>query len=42
MADARNNVLYTSRKLRNTVAKTLAYAATAFGLGWLVLILGCC
>jgi len=40
MADARNNVLYTSRRLRNTVAKTLAYAATAFGLGWLVLILG--
>src|SRR5471030_2667587 len=40
MADARKNVLYASRRLRNTVAKTLAYAATAFGLGWLVLILG--
>jgi len=40
MADARNNVLYASRRLRNTVAKTLAYAATAFGLGWLILILG--
>ena len=40
MAEARNKVLYASRRLRNTVAKTLAYAATAFGLGWLVLILG--
>ena len=40
MAEARNNVLYAGRRLRNTVAKGLAYAATAFGLGWLVLILG--
>jgi phosphate transport system permease protein len=32
--------LYTRRRARNLVAKTLAYAATAFGLGWLVLILG--
>jgi phosphate transport system permease protein len=40
MAEARNNVLYAGRRLRNTVAKSLAYAATAFGLGWLVLILG--
>jgi phosphate transport system permease protein len=40
MAAARNTVLYASRRLRNTVAKSLAYAATAFGLGWLVLILG--
>jgi len=40
MAEARNNVLYASRRLRNTVATSLAYAATAFGLGWLVLILG--
>jgi phosphate transport system permease protein len=40
MADARNNALYTRRRARNTVARTMAYAATAFGLGWLVLILG--
>ena len=40
MAAPARNALYTSRRLRNTVAKTLAYAATAFGLGWLVLILG--
>ena len=32
--------LYTRRRVRNAVAKTLAYAATAFGLGWLILILG--
>jgi phosphate transport system permease protein len=35
-----NTTLYTARRLRNMVAKVLAYAATAFGLGWLVLILG--
>jgi phosphate transport system permease protein len=40
MADARNNALYARRRARNTVARTMAYAATAFGLGWLVLILG--
>jgi phosphate transport system permease protein len=40
MADARNNALYTRRRARNTVARTMAYTATAFGLGWLVLILG--
>ncbi len=31
---------YASRRRNNFIAKTLAYAATAFGLGWLVLILG--
>lgn len=40
MAAATNNALYARRRLRNNVAKGLALAATAFGLGWLVLILG--
>src|SRR5260370_10015456 len=40
MAVTADNPLYTRRRVRNTVAKTLAYAATAFGLGWLILILG--
>jgi phosphate transport system permease protein len=40
MAAAARNALYARRRLRNTVARTLAFAATAFGLGWLVLILG--
>ena len=31
---------YSARRLRNTVATVLAFAATGFGLGWLVLILG--
>lgn len=32
--------LYRSRRRRNGVSVTLAYAATIFGLGWLVLVLG--
>lgn len=32
--------LYSRRRRRNMVAMTLSLAATAFGLGWLVLILG--
>lgn len=32
--------LYAGRRRRNVVMMTLAWAATAFGLGWLVLILG--
>ncbi|HZQ01550.1 MAG TPA: phosphate ABC transporter permease PstA [Reyranella sp.] len=40
MAITAANSLYIRRRSRNIVAKTLAYAATAFGLGWLVLILG--
>ena len=32
--------LYAGRKRRNVLAKGFAWAATAFGLGWLVLILG--
>ena len=31
---------YAGRRRRNIIATSLAYAATAFGLGWLVLILG--
>ena len=29
-----NNPLRASRRRRNAIAKVLAYAATAFGLGW--------
>jgi phosphate transport system permease protein len=31
---------YAGRRLRNATATVLSFAATAFGLGWLVLILG--
>lgn len=31
---------YSARRRRNVIAASLAYAATGFGLGWLVLILG--
>src|ERR1041384_6109240 len=34
------NPLYTRRRRRNLVTMTLSLAATLFGLGWLVLILG--
>ena len=40
MADLTNNPLRAGRRRRNAIAKGLALAATAFGLGWLVLILG--
>src|SRR5256885_5277476 len=40
MAVAAKNALYARRRVRNTTARALAFAATAFGLGWLVLILG--
>ena len=40
MAQPRGQALYAGRRIRNTIATTLAYAATAFGLGWLVLVLG--
>src|SRR5215510_11493866 len=40
MADTLTNPLYSGRRLRNKIATVLAYAAAAFGLGWLVLILG--
>jgi phosphate transport system permease protein len=35
-----NSPLYAGRRRRNAIAKGLALAATIFGLGWLVLILG--
>src|SRR5580704_5787011 len=31
---------YSSRRRRNVIATLLAYAATLFGMGWLVMILG--
>jgi phosphate transport system permease protein len=40
MPDLANNPLRAGRRRRNATAKGLALAATAFGLGWLVLILG--
>jgi phosphate transport system permease protein len=40
MPSLTNNPLRGRRRRRNAIAKGLALAATAFGLGWLVLILG--
>src|SRR6202163_2757151 len=40
MPSLTNNPLRAARRRRNTIAKGLALAATVFGLGWLVLILG--
>jgi phosphate transport system permease protein len=40
MPDLANNPLRAGRRRRNAIAKGLALAATAFGLGWLVLIRG--
>jgi phosphate transport system permease protein len=40
MASASTNALYAGRKRHNTIATALAWAAAAFGLGWLILILG--
>ena len=40
MATTVNNSLYAGRRRRNVVMMTLSWAATLFGLGWLVLILG--
>ena len=40
MATTVNNSLYAGRRRRNFVMMALAWAATLFGLGWLVLILG--
>lgn len=40
MSAAAANSLYAGRRRRNAIAKSLALAATLFGLGWLVLILG--
>lgn len=40
MAIASASPLYAGRRRRNAIFKVLALAATGFGLGWLVLILG--
>jgi phosphate transport system permease protein len=40
MANTSTNALYAGRKRRNAIATALAWAAAAFGLGWLILILG--
>jgi len=40
MAHSINSSLYAARRRNNSIAKILALAATLFGLGWLVLILG--
>jgi phosphate transport system permease protein len=40
MASFASNPLYARRRRSDVIARSLAYAATAFGLGWLVLILG--
>ena len=40
MAHSINSSLYAARRRNNSIAKVLALAATLFGLGWLVLILG--
>ena len=37
---ATTSPLYAGRRRRNAIAKTLAWIATAFGLGWLIMILG--
>lgn len=38
--ESRLNPFYAGRRRRNAIAKGLALAATLFGLGWLVLVLG--
>jgi phosphate transport system permease protein len=40
MLDAALTARYSGRRTRNVIATLLAYAATLFGMGWLVLILG--
>ena len=40
MVSSFNDALYAKRRRGNAVAKALSLAATVFGLGWLVLILG--
>jgi phosphate transport system permease protein len=40
MAHSIDSSLYAARRRNNAVAKVFAFAATLFGLGWLVLILG--
>jgi phosphate transport system permease protein len=40
VASFASNPLYARRRRSDVVSKVLAYSATAFGLGWLILILG--
>jgi len=40
MSGLERTARYSSRRRSNAVAMTLAYSATLFGLGWLVLVLG--
>src|ERR1700728_2901258 len=40
MLDAALTARYSGRRRRNVIATLLAYAATLFGMGWLVMILG--
>ena len=40
MLDAALTARYSGRRRRNVIATSLAFAATLFGMGWLVLILG--
>ena len=40
MSSLQNPARYASRRRRNLIAMGLSLTATAFGLGWLVLILG--
>src|ERR1043165_2330198 len=40
MTMATSSPLYNARRRRNGIAMSLSFAATLFGLGWLVLILG--
>src|SRR5580658_6494533 len=40
MLDSALTARYSGRRRRNVIATLLAYAATLFGMGWLVLILG--
>ena len=40
LAATADSPFYAGRRRRNFIAKVLAWAATAFGLGWLVMILG--
>ena len=40
MAGSFDSALYAKRRRSNAIAKSLSLAATVFGLGWLVLILG--
>ena len=42
MISGASSPLYAKRRRRNVITMGLSFAATAFGLSWLVLILACC